>query len=211
MTCWSSLAKCSGRRLPSSTSRAAFSLIEAMVAMTIVTFAASVLLLGVEASLGTSTEAVDRAIADGIARQVIEEIVSKRYVQPGNSPETLALGPGGSEENDEDRRNYNDTDDFHGYETDGLFDTWGIALGRGNDAGGLRYSTFRLRSSYFTNWRIKIRVSMVNPTNPSLNLTGSNTSRVRAAEVTISYENSDGSIIPLAKRRRVFAYLPPPT
>lgn len=207
---WSSLRKCSSRATSLSYRRHGFSLIEAMVAMTIVTFAAAVLLLGVESSLGTSTEVVDRAIADGVARQLLDELTSKHYVQPGNNPETTALGPGGSEEDDEDRRAYNDTDDFHQYTTDGLYDKWGIALGRGNDAGSVRHPSFRLPESYFENWRMSVRVSMVNPTNPSQNLSGSSTSRVRAAEVTISYVQPDGSIQPLAKRRRVFAYLPPP-
>jgi type II secretory pathway pseudopilin PulG len=66
--------------------QAGFSLVEALVALSITSLAGAVLLLAVESSLGTTTEAVHRTIADGIAQQTLHEILTKRYTEKGESP-----------------------------------------------------------------------------------------------------------------------------
>src|SRR5438477_995251 len=81
------------RERPAARGRSAFSLIEALIALTITSLAGAVLLLGVQSSLDTTIEAVDRTIADGVAQQVINEIMTKRYVGAGDSPLGTTLGP----------------------------------------------------------------------------------------------------------------------
>ena len=69
----------------------AFSLIEALIALTITSMAGAVLLLGVQSSLDTTIEAVERTIADGIAQQTIDEIMTKRYTASGGNPLATTL------------------------------------------------------------------------------------------------------------------------
>ena len=87
---------------------------------------------------------------------------------------------------------------------------WGETLGTGNDSGAARNPNFCIPATYFTNWRQRTEVYFVSPTDHRVKLTGSSTSYYRAAEVTIEYVKADGSVTTLAKRRRVYAYLPPP-
>jgi len=75
------------------TRRSAFTLIEAMIALSITSLAGAVLLLSVQSSLDTTIEAVDRTIADGVAQQTMDEVLTKRWVGAGDSPLTTILGP----------------------------------------------------------------------------------------------------------------------
>ena len=79
-------------RQPRSRDRFAFSLIEALIALSITSIAGAVLLLSVQSSLDTTIEAVDKTIADGVAQQTIDEILTKRFVGPTENPLTSALG-----------------------------------------------------------------------------------------------------------------------
>jgi len=63
---------------PAVTRRSAFTLIEAMIALSITSLRA-VLLLSVQSSLDTTIEAVDRTIADGVAQQTMDEVLTKRW------------------------------------------------------------------------------------------------------------------------------------
>mgnify|MGYP003343051482 CR=1 FL=1 len=67
-------------RQPSLRHRLGFSLIEALIALSITSIAGAVLLLSVQSSLDTTIEAVDKTIADGIAQQTIDEM---RADEPG--------------------------------------------------------------------------------------------------------------------------------
>src|SRR5262245_37131325 len=71
----------------------AFTLIEALIALSITSLAGAVLLLSVQSSLETTVEAVQRTIADGIAQQTIDEILTKRYMEPADDPLSNLLGP----------------------------------------------------------------------------------------------------------------------
>ncbi|MCA9270890.1 MAG: type II secretion system protein, partial [Planctomycetales bacterium] len=93
--------------------RRGFSLIEAMVAMTVMALAGSALLLGVEASMRTTVDNLDRAVATGLARQSIDEIMGHLYTAA--DPYQYPLGPNSWEKSGAGRERFNDTDDFHGY------------------------------------------------------------------------------------------------
>jgi hypothetical protein len=190
--------------------RTAFSLVEALVALTITTLAGSVMLLAIESCLSTTSDAVDRMIADGLATQLLDEISVRRFMAPGDSPFSIS-GPNASESNGSGRERFNDMDDYKNFSARPAEGIWGEAIGTGNDSGGTRNSNFRVPTSYFANWRQRIDIYFVSDTNHSVRLAGSTTSNYRAVEVTIDYIHSDGRVIPLAKRRRVYAYLPPPS
>ncbi|QDU30936.1 hypothetical protein ETAA8_60890 [Anatilimnocola aggregata] len=190
--------------------RSGFSLVEALVALTITTLAGSVMLLAIESCLSSTGDAVDRMIADGMANQLLNEMALKRFMAVGDTPLSIS-GPSAYETSGSGRERYNDLDDYKNFSVKPAEGIWGEALGTGNDSGSLRNSNFRVPSSYFTNWRQKVEIYFVSATDHSVRLTGSSTSYYRAFEVTIEYVHVDGRVILLAKRRRVYAYLPPPS
>ena len=189
--------------------RRGFSLVEALVALTITTLAGSVMLLAIESCLSSTTDAVDRMIADGLATQLLDEISVHRYMAPGDSPLSIS-GPNATEAAGNGRERFNDMDDLKNFAAQPAEGIWGERLGIGNDSGGARNSNFCIPTTQFTNWRQRVEIYFVSPTNHSQRLTGSSTSYYRAVEVTIEFVKADGGVIPLAKRRRVYAYLPPP-
>jgi prepilin-type N-terminal cleavage/methylation domain-containing protein len=186
-----------------------FSLIEAMVAITVLALAGSVLLLAVETSLQTTTEALDRSIADGLAQQLLDEISLQHFMQPGTSC-TDPLGPSGWENSGSGRERFNDTDDYHNYTVQPAEGLWGEPLGTGNGDGNARHSAFQVPANYFDSWRQRVEVYFVSASDPSVQLT-SGTSEYRGIEVTIERIDPDGTVRPLATRKKVIAYVPPPT
>ncbi len=201
---------CVSVRRPARRAAGGFTLVEALVAMSITVMAASLILLATETSLRTSDDAVDTTIAAGMAQQLIDEIMGQRYRAIGIDPYQYPLGPNSWEQQGKGRERYDDTDDYHGLVARGAKDVWGKPLGEGDDIGGLRHPQFRVPAGYFGKWRQEVEVYYVNESNPSLRLAPNRASNFRAVEVRISREMPDGSLRPLAKLRRVYAYVPPP-
>ena len=195
--------------LQSSRARRAFTLIEAVVALAIMALAGSVLLLAAQSSLRTTDEAVRRTIAEGLADQLLGEIVTKRYMEAGESPTDVSLGTE-AYETGTGRSQFDDTDDYHQFSSLPATGLYGEELGTGNDAGGLRHANFRVPSGFFANYRQRVKVYYVDPADPSLPLAQGQSSYYRAVEVAVDYVAPDGSQQELAVRRRVYAYIPPP-
>lgn len=188
--------------------RRGFSLVEALVALTITTLAGSVMLLAIESCLTSTSDAVDRMIADGMATQLLDEISVRRFMAPGDTALSIS-GPNATESAGSGRERFNDLDDYKNVSSKPAKGIWGETLGTGNDSGAARNANFCIPSSQFANWRQRVDIYFVSATNHSQKLT-SGTSYYRAVEVTIEYVKADGGVVPLAKRRRVYAYLPPP-
>jgi type II secretory pathway pseudopilin PulG len=187
-----------------------FSLAEALVAITILAMAGVVLLLSVESSLQTTTSAIDRSIADGLAQQLLDEITLKHFVVPGSSPTSTSFGPNAYETAGQGRERYNDTDDYYNLTTESLEGVWGEPLGTGDDYGGQRHSAFQIPASTFAGWRQRVQVYFVDPTDHRQPL-ATGTSSYRGIEVHIERAQADGSVHPLATRKRIIAYFPPPS
>src|SRR5262245_61813386 len=137
---------------------AGFSLIEAMIALSITSLAGAVLLMSVQSSLDTTVEAVDRTIADGVAQQVLDEVLTKRWVGAGENPLTTTLGPVSSELLNGGTALFDDADDYAGYSAQPLKGSYGETLGMGDDSGNQRLENFRVRSDFFKNWRVRVDV-----------------------------------------------------
>jgi len=197
--------------------RTGFTLIEALVAIGIMALAGSVLLLAAQTSLDATDEAAKQAIAQGICEQVLDEIMSKRYMEAGSTYNQNTLSRGADETT---RLSYDDSDDFNGYSVQPIQGTYEETLGTGNDAGGQRHANYRVASGFFNKWRLRVDVYYVSSSDLSVRLdnpavaaggTLSSTSGYRAAEATVEFQDMDGTYKPLAKGRRVYAYIPPPT
>jgi type II secretory pathway pseudopilin PulG len=188
--------------------RAAFTLVEALMAISILAVAGGAIMLGMTAAVQTTGDSREAAIATGIAEQLIDEVMGKRYAAIGVGPYQTGLGPNSWETAGAGRERFDDTDDYHNFVASPIEGIWGHQLGQGDDRGGLRHPAFRLPSGYFADWGQKIEVYYVSETNNSVRLTGNNTSNFRAVEVKIFRHNNDGSQSILANVKRVYAYVP---
>jgi type II secretory pathway pseudopilin PulG len=193
---------------------AAFTLVEAVVAMTITAIAASALLLGVNSSLMTTIDAEEQAIAQGIAQQLLDEALGSRYcLLPSSSSHDTAhdvtLKPSETKAAPGTRELFTDTDDFNGFLRQPPVDTWGVELGSEDIDGAQRHPAFRASPSYFDRWREEIRVYYVDGEDLADPLPAGQTSDYRAIEVIVSRVNEQGGVRELARLRQVVTYVPP--
>lgn len=192
-----------------SASSGGFTLVEAMVAITLIALAGSALLLATQTSMDSSDLAFEQSLARGIANQIVDEVMGRRYGAAGASPYQYPLSAGSHETSTPQKRIlFDDSDDFNNYASRPLRDPWAVELGQGDGAGGSRHENFQVRDDYFDNWEVAISVRYANANDLSQNLTGSNTSGYRALEVTVRKHNDDGSVRRLATVRRVYGYFP---
>lgn len=195
--------------------RRGFSLVEALIALTIMALAGSVLLLSVESSVETTSDAVDRMIADGVAQQLLERILTKRYaesINAGGGTLDAILGSIGAEADEAlgtGSELYDDVDDFNGYSAKPPKDPYGQLLGTGDDAGSQRLANFRVPGTFFQTWRVRANVYYVDPSDHTV--TSNTTTAYRAVDVFVEKVHTDGSVTPLANRKRVVCYVAPPT
>jgi type II secretory pathway pseudopilin PulG len=199
--------------------RRGFSLVEALVALSITALAGVVLLLSVESSLQTTNDAVERTIADGAAQRLLDEILTRRFYEldenGGGTPlsDSLGglietLGPTTSESLGNGFELFDDVDDFDGHEAQPLAGSYGEELGTGDDEGNQRLANFRLRGSFFDRWRQRVDVYYVDADNHTIRSAA--VTPYRAVEVFVERVETDGTIYPLAQRKRIVAFVPPP-
>jgi type II secretory pathway pseudopilin PulG len=188
---------------------AAFTLVEALLAVSLAAIAGSVLLMGITSSLQTSTAALEQTIAEGMAQQLMDEVVGGRYhAEDADAYQTTftasaeeLLGPG--------RSQYDDIDDYHGIRNQPPKDPWGIALGRDNGTGGDRHPAFMAPAGTFDDWRQEVDVFYVAQANLTTPLAAGQTSDYRLVVVRIMLVDPERGDRVLAEHQRVVAYVPP--
>jgi len=190
--------------------RPAFSLVEVLLAVSIMAMAGGAIMLALASSVQTTQFSVEANIARGIAEQLIDEVVGQRYGAAGAGPYQYPLVANAWELGGLGRERFDDTDDYNGFVAQPVEDILGDELGQGDSGGYSRHPNFRLPTGYFSGWREDMEVYYVNATNPSLRLGAGVTSDFRAVEVGILRDNPDGTRRELAKLRRVYAYVPAP-
>jgi type II secretory pathway pseudopilin PulG len=188
--------------------RPAFTLVEALVAVTIAAVAASALLMGIHSSLQTTESAVQQTIAGGMAQQLMDEAVGNLYCQPGSNGYETTLGPSAWEAQGTGRQRYNDIDDYHAQRVKPPKDAWGVVLGKDDGQGGTRHAAFQAPTGCIDNWQQEIDVYYVRDSDPAVRLPNGQTSDYRAVEVRIVDVQPDGARRELVKLRRVVAYVP---
>lgn len=192
----------------------AFTLVEAVVAMTITAIAASAILLGVHSSLMTTIDAEEQAIAQGIAQQLLDEVLGSRYSLLPSSPSQdtvhdVVLKPSATKAAPGTRELFTDTDDYNGFLGEPPVDTWGVELGSEDIDGTQRHPSFRASPGYFDRWREEIRVYYVDEADLAEPLPTGQFSDYRAIEVIVSRVNEQGGVRELARLRQVVTYVPP--
>jgi prepilin-type N-terminal cleavage/methylation domain-containing protein len=186
-----------------------FTLVEAMVAISLTAIAGSALLLGTTTSLRNADDAMRQTIAYGMAQQLMDEAVGCRYMELGGNAYPTTPGPNSDEIAGSARKLFDDIGDFNGYRCQSPKDLHGVALGTDDGQGGQRNSAFQCRGDFFQYWRQEIDVYYVSDTNLSTRLPSGQTSDYRAVEVRIVYIDPNGETRQLAFLRRIVAYVPP--
>jgi type II secretory pathway pseudopilin PulG len=189
--------------------RAAFTLLEALVSISITAIAASVLLLGIQSSVETTDESLKQTVALGMAQQLLDEIVGARYHALGVGGYQIEFGPSAYEQGGVGRERYDDIDDFHKLILQPPEDRWGFELGTGDGEADERHPQFFAPAGFFDGWRQEVEVYYVDPSDLTLRLPYGQMSDYRAVEVRVLFVDPQGRRRELAKARRVVAYVPP--
>jgi len=188
--------------------RSAFTLLESLVALVLCALAAAALTMGMTTSIQTTEYGLQQEIATGIAEQLADEIVGKLYYPSGGDPYSSYLGPEAYEAA-VPRAGYDDADDFDDFTATPPESPLEVTLGEDDGQGAQRHPNFRLTPSHFEDWREEVDVYFVSESDPSVRLAGSDTSGLRAVEVSIYYD--DGvSEKKLTSVRRLIGYVPAP-
>jgi type II secretory pathway pseudopilin PulG len=186
---------------------AGYTLVEAMVAISLTAMAGAVVLLTVETSLDAADQALQQTVAAGLAEQLLDEALGAMYCEATGDPYQNPLGPNSWESQGAGRSRFNEVGDFHNHSSQPPQDRWGRTVGQGDDSGGLRHSNFRAPES-FDAWRQRVEVYYVSASNPATRLAASQTSDYRAIEVVVERRLSSGDYVELARRRVVVTNIP---
>ena len=188
---------------------AAFTLVEALLAISVAALAGSVLLLGITSSVQTTDEALQHTIANGMAQQLMDEVLGGRYHAVDVGPYQISFSPSSYELGGSARERYDDIDDYDGVRSQPPTDPWGIELGKDDGEGGQRHPGFQAPAGFFDNWRQEIDVYYVGQSDLTVRLPAGQVSDYRAVVVRIVYVDPEGGERVLAELRRVVAYVPP--
>jgi hypothetical protein len=184
---------------------AAFTVLEALLTIIIAALAGGVLLLGTFSSLRNTNQNMHATIAQGMAQQLMDEIVGNRYCEYGVDPYQYPLGTGSDEPQ---RRNYDDIDDYNGLRSQPPKDFYGVALGQDNGQGGLRNPLFWAQSGFFVNWKQEVDVYYVSAADLKTKLAAGQASDYRMVEVRIILiDPVEGNRV-LSVLKRVVPYVP---
>jgi len=192
------------RRFP-----AAFTLVEALVAISITAIGGTALLLGISSSLQTTEYAIEQTIATGMARQLLDEVVGTRYCADGiGDPYQTYFGPSSYEAGGTGRERYDDIDDYHGFRSKPPVDMWGVELGTDDGEGSQRHPNFQAPPHFLDNWQQEIDVYYVDESDLTTPLPSGQVSDYRVVEVRIVLVDPDRGRRELASARQVVAYVP---
>jgi type II secretory pathway pseudopilin PulG len=174
-------------------SRGGFTLVEAVIAISLAAMAGAVLLAGINASVKVTDDGMREMIALGTAQQLMDEALGNLWGGSTTSPP---------------RTNFDQIDDFADYQSMPPVDPSGIALGKDDGQGGERHPNFQATSGLLDRWQQQVLVYPVDLSNPSVQLT-SGTSECHAVEVRIIYNDPQNGARELARLRRVIAHVAP--
>lgn len=186
--------------------RRGFTLIEAVLTMTIISVAGAAMLAGLASAMQANEIALERTIASGLAQQMIDDIAARKY----HDGDPLQIPPSASawETGVPGYSRFNDIDDFHNYADQPVADPWRVTLGTDNGIGGTRNANFRLRTGYFDRWRREVKVYYVSESNLLTPLASNQSSNYRLVHVQVFYVPPQGDRRLLAEIKRVFANVP---
>ncbi|WP_158545482.1 hypothetical protein [Bremerella cremea] len=185
-------------------------MMEAIVAMMIVAIAGSVLLLGVEATLESSVEQEEVVVADGIARQLLDEIQGQNWVDPElrGSPYQTSLSASADESRGPGRLYFDDTDDYNDYVSTPPVDIRGEMITSADTSGDILPDAFRPSSSKLINWRCEVEVAYVKETDHATKQPDNSPTNYRVIICRVFHQDFDNTWRQVVQRDRIISYLP---
>ena len=179
----------------------AFALVEAVVAMGVMSIAAAALLLGINSAQQTTSQAEQQAIALGIAQRLLDEVTGTLIYTGGTAPGVPGTGT--------NRTLFTNVDSFNGLSSQPPLDPWGIALGTDNGTGGQRHANFFVPGGSLNRWLEQVSVYYVSPSNLSTPLAQGQTSNYRVVQVNVFYVDPTLGPVLRANVSQVVTYVPP--
>lgn len=174
--------------------RAAISLVETVIALSLTTFAASALLTAVSSSVRVSTDSLHVAIAGGLADQLLDEIAMMKF------PSVTTTGSSGV-----GRTGFDDLDDYDGYNASPPLARDGNPVGtEGSGLLSTRPQSFQPNPRQLSRYRQRVSVEKVIESGNSWVVT-TQPSNLRRVTVTISYTDAQGITTPLCTQVRIFS------
>lgn len=189
--------------------RAGFTLVEVMVALAVFGITAAAITLSITSSFAVAEDARDRLIAQGLACQMLDEILGNCYSEGNAIPYDIYLRPGSLEAATGNRSRFDDIDDFNGWVEEPPKDSWGIPLGQEDGWGGYRPPA--ARSASLQRFRREVRVAYVLPPNYSTPLPQGYVTDFRLVEVRVYRRKQDGGLVLLARVSQVVGRTPSET
>lgn len=187
-----------------------FTLVEALVAISITAVGSAALLLGINSSLQTTKNDLEKTIAAGMARQLLDEVVGGRYFAAGlGDPYQTTFSPSSYEQGGMARERYDDIDDYDGLRSKPPSDLWGVALGTDDGEGAQRDPRFWAPRRMLENWQQEVDVYYVDGSDLTTRLAPGQVSDYRYVEVRIVLVDPDRGRRELARAGQVVAYVPP--
>jgi len=186
---------------------AAFTLVEVLVAVALLATVTAAVVLALGVVMQNSEELVVREVAEGLAQELMDEILNCRYCEAGVSP-YAPLGPSPLEKAAGNRSLFDDIDDYAGLVDEPPHDKWGRLLGEEGDTGQRPLPAI---ASGLENFRREVKVQYVSSTNFAQPLSGGSVSDYRRVEVTVYWKTPSGQIRPMASVVRVVGHVPTET
>ncbi len=186
---------------PNNPTRNGFSMVEAVIAVSITTLAGGALLASLGGAVHSSTDAMQASVARGLAEQLIDEIASTRF-----PPETNSTPSGAG------RSGFDDIDDFASWSSSPPVDRQGTSLGAdGLDDSGLpaaRPTGLQPDLSFMARFTRAVVVERVDPdTGSGWNVVSQHTN-FRRVTVSVTYTDAQSHTKTLAELTRIFSYVP---
>jgi len=189
--------------------RHGFSLVEAVIATSIITIASSVLLLGVESTFSSVDQSEEQTIADGLARQMLDEIQGNSWVDPEQraDPYPIDLLASASELAAVGRTLFDDNDDYNDYIANPPLKRSGDIIATFTAANGTEMPlAFKVRDGFVIEWKVETRISYV--TEDDISVETETPSNYRVAVCTVYHRDPDGTWQTVTQRKRILCYVP---
>lgn len=181
--------------------RSGFSMVEALIAVTITTIGGAALLTSIGAAVHTSTDAAHRAVARGLAAQLIDEIAARRF--PASTNLLLAATS---------RISFDDIDDYDGWSARPPQDREGLSIGiDGGTVSGVavpRPDALRADVDLIGQFTRRVDVERIQPDAGSGWTVVSKHTNFRRVRVRVDYTDAQSNTATLAEISRVFTYVP---
>lgn len=172
--------------------RAGLTLLEAVMAMTILTITGSALLTAAMSAIQSGSYLSRTVVAEGIADQLADEIAAVGFPRGSNSLPTPGVP----------RILFNHVDDFSGYDKKPPLDRLNNTLGTEDPSGSPRNAALQPQPGYLGNFRQQVTVERLSPNGTGFDIVSSDTD-YRRVTVCVTYQDSSSPEIPLVKRTRI--------